>query len=78
MLGTMKTKVSQLHPDRAPAEQLTLLPNDDVATRFRLSDETRRRGLRHVAEIRQMLADRRDATGTARPRSMPSRRPKAA
>jgi len=44
------------------AEQLTLLPNDSVTARFRLSRETRERGLRHVAEIRRMLAERADAT----------------
>jgi hypothetical protein len=39
-------------------EQLTLLPNDSVTPRFRLSRDTRERGLRHVAEIRRMLAER--------------------
>jgi hypothetical protein len=43
-------------------EQLSLLPNTQVTARFRLSRETRERGLRHVAEIRQLLADRADAT----------------
>ena len=47
------------------AEQLTLLPNDSVTARFRLSRETRERGLRHVAEIRRMLAERADATPIA-------------
>jgi hypothetical protein len=42
----------------ADAEQLTLLPNDSVTPRFRLSRDTRERGLRHVAEIRQMLAEK--------------------
>lgn len=46
-------------------EQLTLLPNDSVTARFRLSRETRERGLRHVAEIRRMLAERSDATAVA-------------
>jgi hypothetical protein len=45
---------------RAP-EQLSLLPNDSVTDRFRLSRDTRERGLRHVAEIRRMLAERSDA-----------------
>lgn len=40
------------------SEQLTLLPNTDVTARFRLSQDTRERGLRHVAEIRRMLAER--------------------
>jgi hypothetical protein len=43
------------------AEQLSLLPNDAVTARFRLSRETRERGLRHVAEIRRMLAERADS-----------------
>ena len=44
------------------AEQLTLLPNDSVTARFRLSRDTRERGLRHVAEIRRMLAERAQPT----------------
>jgi hypothetical protein len=51
-------------PRRANAvltEQLSLLPNDAVTARFRLSRETRERGLRHVAEIRRMLAERADS-----------------
>ena len=49
----------------ADAEQLTLLPNDSVTARFRLSRDTRERGLRHVAEIRRMLAERATASGGA-------------
>jgi hypothetical protein len=49
-------------PRRANAvEQLSLLPNDAVTARFRLSRDTRERGLRHVAEIRRMLAERADS-----------------
>lgn len=44
-----------------PAEQLSLLPTPEVPVRFRLDIETRRRGLRHVAEIRQLLAERQAA-----------------
>lgn len=51
-----------------PAEQLTLLPslapNRGVTARFRLSKDTRERGLRHVAEIRQILAERSGAPGS--------------
>jgi hypothetical protein len=47
-------------------EQLTLLPNDSVTPRFRLSRETRERGLRHVAEIRRMLAERSPALEASR------------
>lgn len=39
-------------------QQLTLLPSSDVPLRFRLDAETRRRGMRHVAEIRRQLAER--------------------
>jgi hypothetical protein len=61
----MITKTSTTTPTtaltRSNAEQLTLLPNDSVTPRFRLSRDTRERGLRHVAEIRRMLAERSDA-----------------
>ncbi len=39
-------------------QQLTLLPSSSVPAQFRLDADTRRRGMRHVAEIRQLLADR--------------------
>jgi hypothetical protein len=42
-------------------QQLTLLPSSDVPLRFRLDAETRRRGLRHVAEIRRQLEERQAA-----------------
>ena len=44
-------------------EQLTLLPEVEAPLRFRLDDATRRRGLRHVAEIRAQLE--RQRTGPA-------------
>jgi len=37
-------------------EQLTLLPEATVPVQFRLDEATRRRGLRHIAEIRARLA----------------------
>jgi hypothetical protein len=37
------------------AEQLRLLPAPTVPLRFRLDEATRRRGLRHIAEIRAQL-----------------------
>jgi hypothetical protein len=37
------------------AEQLSLLPEPTVPLRFRLDEATRRRGLRHIAEIRAQL-----------------------
>ena len=45
-------------------EQLTLLGSSSVSARFKLSRDTRERGLRHIAEIRQLLAA---ATTTSEP-----------
>ena len=39
------------------SEQLTLLPEGTVPVQFRLDEATRRRGLRHIAEIRARLAE---------------------
>ena len=39
-------------------QQLTLLPSSDVPVQFRLDADTRRRGIQHVIEIRQLLAER--------------------
>lgn len=50
-------------------QQLTLLPSSDLPIRFRLDAETRRRGIRHIAEIRRQLAEREAQ------RSMAERRP---
>ena len=55
MMGSMNT--SAFTTD-LPVDQLTLLPTASTPARFRLSKDTRERGLRHVAEIRQMLAAR--------------------
>lgn len=41
--------------------QLSLLPSSDVPLRFRLDDATRRRGLRHIAEIRREMEARHAA-----------------
>ena len=63
-MATMKTSAEtsqRTGPRRhSVVEQLTLLPTPSAPARFRLSQETRERGLRHVAEIRQMLAARAD------------------
>jgi hypothetical protein len=48
-------------------EQLTLLPATDVPVQFRLDAATRRRGLRHVAEIRARLETGRPAAGSPAP-----------
>ena len=50
MMGTMN--------DNDTPQQLTLLPSSNVPVQFRLDADTRRRGQRHIAEIRRMLADR--------------------
>jgi hypothetical protein len=63
----MITKTSTTTSIPSNPEQLTLLPNDSVTPRFRLSRETRERGLRHVAEIRRMLAERSAAFETSPP-----------
>jgi hypothetical protein len=39
-------------------QQLTLLPAPEVPLQFRIDEATRRRGMRHIAEIRQQLAMR--------------------
>ena len=54
-------------------EQLTLLPSSEVPVQFRLDADTRRRGMRHVAEIRRLLAARQAASATVQP--LPLRRP---
>jgi len=48
--GAMTTSTTPAAP-----EQLTLLPEPTVPLRFRLDEATRRRGLRHIAEIRAQL-----------------------
>lgn len=62
-MGSMITTTTSTD---SPAEQLTLLPSATVPARFLLSRDTRERGLRHVAEIRRMLAERSDAATTDR------------
>lgn len=42
-------------------QQLTLLPSSDVPIRFQIDADTRRRGIRHIAEIRRQLAERQAA-----------------
>jgi hypothetical protein len=64
MMGTMKSATRTQLPS---TEQLTLLPATSTPARFRLSKDTRERGLRHVAEIRQMLAARSDSASFALP-----------
>jgi hypothetical protein len=59
-------------------EQLSLLPHTEVAVRFRLPAETRQRGLRHIAEIRQVLAARRAARDDAVVHRLPPRTQRAA
>ena len=51
--------------ERTNTQQLTLLPAPDVPLQFRLDEATRRRGLRHIAEIRLQLAARQAARSNA-------------
>lgn len=61
--------------ERLGGEQLSLLPSSELPVQFRLDEATRRRGLRHVAEIRQMLAERQAARDESRrPRHLSRRR----
>jgi len=47
--------------EKPTTQQLTLLPAPEVPVQFRLDEATRRRGLRHVAEIKRQLAARQAA-----------------
>ncbi len=47
--------------DTNTPRQLSLLPSPEVPVQFRLDADTRRRGLRHVAEIREQMAARQAA-----------------
>ncbi len=75
MLGTMNTTARthlrsttrSITEATDSVEQLTLLPTTSTPARFRLSNDTRERGLRHVAEIRQMLAARTESSVAAEP-----------
>jgi hypothetical protein len=42
-------------------QQLSLLPPADVPVQFRIDEATRRRGMRHIAEIRAQLAARQSS-----------------
>lgn len=62
------------HLAEAP-EQLTLLSPTEAPLQFRLDERTRRRGLAHIAAIRQQLAEQaaqREATEIVR-RPLPAR-----
>ena len=64
------------------AQQLTLLPDlaPPVVTnpRFTLSKDTRELGMRHVAEIRRLLADRKAAREAGNVVRLPARTGRAA
>jgi hypothetical protein len=51
MMGTMT--------EQPAPQQLSLLPPAEVPVQFRIDEATRRRGMRHIAEIRAQLAARR-------------------
>jgi hypothetical protein len=47
--------------DNDAPRQLSLLSSSAVPLQFRLDADTRRRGLRHIAEIRRQMAERQAA-----------------
>jgi hypothetical protein len=50
-----------------PPQQLALAIHEEVPVQFRLDEVTRRRGLRHVAELRRQIA----AQAAGRPKAKP-------
>lgn len=64
------------------AQQLTLLSDDSsvptVSVRFQLSQDTRELGRRHVAQIRQVLAQRQAARDNSNVITMPAHTNRAA
>lgn len=77
--AALHTDVRTASTDLHVVEQLTLLPTGSTPARFRLSRDTRERGLRHVAEIRQMLAERSAAaTAVHNLQNLPTRHDSAA
>lgn len=67
------------HDDDAP-RQLSLLPSSAAPLQFRLDKDTRQRGLRHIAEIRLQMAQRRAEREAAEAANRPAqpRHPTAA
>ncbi|MFK7917666.1 MAG: hypothetical protein AB8G14_06285 [Ilumatobacter sp.] len=73
--------------ERTAPQQLTLLSetptrhelaDSKAPVQFRLSKTTRQRGLAHVAEIRQQLAEAQARREAAASQPLPTRTPKAA
>jgi hypothetical protein len=73
-MGTMK--------NASGAQQLALLSDvssvPTVSVRFQLSQDTREIGRRHIAEIRQVLAERQAARNSSNVITMPARTNRAA
>ena len=73
-MGTMK--------NASGSQQLALLSDvssiPTVSVRFQLSQDTRKIGRRHVAEIRQMLAERQAARNDSNLITTPARTNRAA
>jgi hypothetical protein len=73
-MGTMK--------NASGAQQLALISDvssiPTVSVRFQLSQDTRKIGRRHVAEIRQMLAERQAARNDSNLITTPARTNRAA
>jgi hypothetical protein len=73
-MGTMK--------NASGAQQLALISDvssvPTVSVRFQLSQDTREIGRRHIAEIRQVLAERQVARNSSNVITMPARTKRAA
>jgi hypothetical protein len=60
--ATPRPTADRVHGRRtSSSEQLTLIPVAEIHPRFRLSHDTRERGMRHIAEIRERLAQHNPA-----------------
>lgn len=75
------TSTTPRHQVSDDTQQLTLLPEPDRAAnnpRFRLGKDTCERGLRHVAQIKELLAERQRERELASVHRLPPRRKEAA
>ncbi len=81
-LRAVDTPATRRRTGRDAAEQLSLLsdssPQVVVSARFRLGKATCERGLRHVAEIKEVLARRQAEREAATKHRLPPRRRPAA
>jgi hypothetical protein len=55
------TRVGGIGHQTTSINPLSLLPPADMPVQFRIDEATRRRGMRHIAEIRAQLAARQSS-----------------